>query len=232
MKKLLIILFAFISLNLSAQIVADHEAVSRYRYIPQQYIDSVKKMLVWVPGMSHGYGYFRGAELLDSLDNTFSTDLWYNTSAPAESSTGLRLGRPGLGSEGMWTSDTWFGINEDYISDQNETGNRFNSVLFGWSYQATWDNPPGGGLDSVYNVHWAGRTDDGPDGSLRWGLDAADEALTGNSVCMDTYLNRYVGSSPDIGYTEYDPDTDPYIRKFTKSKGTLRKHGNKFLYLK
>ena len=43
-------------------------------------------------------------------------------------------------------------------------------------------------MDPVYQVRWAGSSVGGPDGDLRWGLDADDYALTGNRVCMDTYL--------------------------------------------
>ena len=192
MKRILLIAYSFaITLNSFGQIIADHTVVDRFADIPQQYIDSVKKMLVWIPGMSHGYSYFRGAQLLEEFKSTFQMEIWYHTSPPGETSQYLRLGRPGWGAEGMWTSSTGIGNTKEDIRIQNMTGNEYDAVIFGWSYQATWDNPPGGGLDPVHNIHWAGRTDGGPQGNLRWGLDAGDQALTGNSVCMNTYLNAW-----------------------------------------
>ena len=45
-----------------------------------------------------------------------------------------------------------------------------------------------GSIDPVYDVHWHGITVGSPEGGITWGLDSGDKALTGNSVCMDTYL--------------------------------------------
>ncbi len=73
---------------------------------------------------------------------------------------------------------------------------------FGWCWDMTWLNAPGGGLDPVYNVHWAGSSDGGFDGNSRWGLDGGDQVLTGNSVCLDTYLNaveQYIRHVPITG---------------------------------
>ena len=44
-----------------SQIIADHSVVALYDDIPQQWIDSVKKMFVTVAGQSHAEGYFTGA---------------------------------------------------------------------------------------------------------------------------------------------------------------------------
>ena len=66
-----------------------------------------------------------------------------------------------------------------------------------------WMNEPGGGEDPVYLVRWAGSSVGGPEGNLRWGLDAADEALTGNTVCLDTYLDatqQYIDYCAASGY--------------------------------
>ena len=52
----------------------------------------------------------------------------------------------------------------------------------------TWQNAPGGAVDPVYKVRWAGSTVGGPNGNMRWGLDDGDNALTGNAVNMDDYL--------------------------------------------
>jgi hypothetical protein len=188
-KAFSILILACTRIILYGQIVADHTVVDKYNDIPQQWIDSVKTKLVWIPGMSHGYGYFRGAELLELLDSRFQVDIWIDASAPAKQNTALRLGRPGLTREGFWTSQSRIAsIEENTIKEQHDIGNPFDFIWFGWSYQGTWENGLGGGNDPVYNVQWAGSTLDGPNGNMRWGLDAEDKTLTGNSVCMDTYL--------------------------------------------
>lgn len=42
--------------------------------------------------------------------------------------------------------------------------------------------------DPVHRVRWSGRSQYGPQGDRAWGLDADDQAITGNSVNLDTYL--------------------------------------------
>lgn len=173
------------------QIIADHTVVALYDTIPQAWIDVVKTKLVWVAGMSHGNGYFRGALLLEALDPKFATEIWYHTAPPAETTSYLRLGRPYWGAENDWTSQAGITSRQGVLDGYNATGNEIDAYIFGWSYQATWDNDPGGTIDPVYNVRWAGRTDGGPDGSNRWGLDAGDSILTNNRVCVDTYIDAW-----------------------------------------
>jgi hypothetical protein len=195
-------------------IIADHTVVEKYSDIPQQWIDSVKKMLVFIPGMSHGYGYFRGAELLELLDNKFAVDIWYNTSPPAYQTTALRLGRHGLARENFYTSeDSHEAYKHDYIDEYE-----YDAMWFGWSYQGTWENGLGGGDDPVFNVQWAGSSQGGPDDNLRWGLDDDDESLTGNSVSMLTYIramNEY------IAYCE----TNDYKTQMVFSNGVVDGNG-------
>lgn len=174
------------------QVVADHTIVDLYDEIPQQWIDSVKTKLVWVHGMSHGYAFFRGAELLEQLDPAFQVDIWYHTDPPLPQSSALRLGRTGFGRESHWTSEQGIENFKNYhVARQNDTGNPYDFIWFGWSYQSVWENDLGGGLDPEYQVHWAGSTQSGTDGNKRWGLDSGDSILTGNRVCMDTYLDAY-----------------------------------------
>ena len=75
-----------------------------------------------------------------------------------------------------------------HITEQHNAGNPYDVLGFGWCWDMTWQNPPGGEMDTVYQVRWAGSSQSGPDGNQRWGLDAGDSVLTGNRVCMDTYL--------------------------------------------
>ena len=71
MRRLAFLLFLFgISIVTDAQIIADHHVVDQFDEIPQQYIDSVKTMLVSISGESHASGYQNGLNLLELLDDT------------------------------------------------------------------------------------------------------------------------------------------------------------------
>jgi hypothetical protein len=164
----------------STQIIADHTVVDLYDDIPSVWIDEVKKMLVWASGMSHGLGYQAGVQLLELLNSTYQVTTYTADPPPAYSTSYLRLGRPWMSSINFWLDDV-----SSYcsvIDGQDAGGNPYTVVLNGWSYETTWNNAPGGGLDPVFDIHWAG------DANGRWGLDAEDQALTGNATCMDTYL--------------------------------------------
>jgi len=57
--------------------------------------------------------------------------------------------------------------------------------------------------DPVYGCKWNGATVNGPQGFHCWGLDAGDFSITGNSVCMDTYLSvtqEYIDYCETNGY--------------------------------
>jgi len=181
MKKTFIFLILIqVSIFQYGQIIADHTVVDKYDDIPQYYIDEVKKMLVWVPGMSHSLGYQHGVNLLEAYNNIYQATTWSSDPPPAYSSSYLRLGRPWMSSINFWLDDVASYCS--VIDGQNASGNPFSVIINGWSYETTWNNAPGGGLDPVFDIHWAG------DANGRWGLDAADQALTGNATCMDTYI--------------------------------------------
>lgn len=186
------------------QIVADHSVVDRYDDIPQEYLDKVKKMLVEIDGESHSLGYRNGVDLLEILDNRFQVTTF--AGAPLSyTDQYLRLGKLGeVGEETFYTSQTAINTYKARISNQNNTGNEYSVIGFAWCWDMHWINPPGGAKDPVHNVRWAGTSEGGPSGSLRWGLDSGDEALTGNSVCMDTYLNaveQYIQHCTSNGYS-------------------------------
>ena len=84
------------------QIIADHNVVDRYDDIPQYYIDEEKKMLVWVPGMSHSLGYQNGVNLLELYDATYQAKTWSTDPPPSYSTSYLRLGRPWMSSINFW----------------------------------------------------------------------------------------------------------------------------------
>jgi hypothetical protein len=188
-KVILVIILMQISLIQYGQIIADHTVVDKYDKIPQNWIDIVKTKLVWVPGLSHSLGYQHGVELLEILNETYQATAWNTSTPPAKTSSYLRLGRPWMtGEEGFYTNASGISTFKGIVDGQNITGNPYDVICFGWCYTFTWTNAPGGTIDPVYHVRWAGSSAGGPNGNTRWGLDSGDQSLTGNSVCMDTYL--------------------------------------------
>jgi len=189
MKKIIIFLilghFSFI---MYAQIIADHTAVDEFDLIPQQYIDAVKTMLVSIPGESHSEGYRNGQILLERLDDTYQVRIYVDGTPPASTNQYLRFGRHREAGEDIFFSQAGITQMKGEISAQNNTGNPFHVMGFGWCWDMTRGDAPGGTVDPVHQVRWAGRSEGSPEGSMRWGLDADDQVLTGNSVSMDTYL--------------------------------------------
>ena len=185
----LILALTFLSHPLfSQQIVADHRVVDLYDKIPQEFLDSVKTMLVSIPGESHASGYRIGQNLLELLDDTYQVETYWDINPPTATDQNLRLGMHRMAGEDFFFSQSRIAEMKGEISAQNATGNPFHIMGFGWCWDMTDGDAPGGGVDPVYQLHWAGRSEGSPSGSMRWGLDSEDQALTGNSVSMDTYL--------------------------------------------
>jgi len=202
-RIILLIIFFQVAVYLNGQIIADHTIVDKFDNIPQYYLDEVKKMLVDIAGESHSKGYRIGHDLLEILDPKYQV-LTFDGTNPVFSDKYLRIGRHGaVGEAAFYTSQTSVDAYKAHISSQYNTGNPYSVIGFGWCWDMTWINSPGGGLDAFHKVHWAGSSDGGPNGNLRWGLDSGDQTLTGNSVCMDTYLNavnQYIQHCKTNGY--------------------------------
>jgi hypothetical protein len=202
-QSILMALFLIQHLVGAGQIIADHTVVDDYDEIPQLYIDAVKKMLVDIAGESHSAGYRIGMDLLESYNTNYQVTT-YDGSVPASSSQYLRLGKhAAVGEAVFYTSQAAINNYKTHITNQNNDGNPYSVIGFGWCWDMTWTNPPGGTIDPTYKVHWAGSSDGGPEGNKRWGLDSGDQSLTGNSVCMDTYLGaveQYIKHCSDNGY--------------------------------
>lgn len=188
--------------SFSQQMIADHTVVDKYNDIPQYYIDKAKEMWVTIPGESHSSAYRLGCQLLASLDSTYKVNVTESGTPEGYTNQHLRLSRAtwgdisnvagwryGYGEEDWYTSMLSKTRTKNHISYCNENNLTIAAMGFGWCWDMTWTNSPGGAIDEVYKVKWAGSSDGGPQGNLRWGLDANDSVLTGNSVCMDTYLN-------------------------------------------
>lgn len=197
-------------------IVADHTVVDQVTNVPQAYLDLVKRMWVTVPGESHSSGYRIGCQLLESADSRFPVNVTESGEPEPYTDQYLRLSRAtwgdvghdsgwryGYGEEDWYTSALAVQRTQAHLGYCHDNGFVLSAMGFGWCWDTTWHNEPGGGIDPVHQVCWAGSSVGGPEGDLRWGLDAADQALTGNSVCMDTYLaatQAYVDLCQANGY--------------------------------
>ena len=185
------------------QIIADHTIVSQYDKIPQKYIDLVKQMWVNVPGQSHSQAYRDGLSLLASIDPKYAVNVVDDTSPEAFTTAHLRSSKMVRNASSGWSSwsgeENWY-TNAPAIAQMkahldycNTNTLKIAAFGFGWCWDMSQSNDPGGTIDPVYNVRWAGASNGGPDGDKIWGLDTGDRTLTGNSVCMDTYLNATQG---------------------------------------
>ncbi|HAK96788.1 MAG TPA: hypothetical protein DCM87_17800 [Planctomycetes bacterium] len=218
------------------QIIADHSIVERYAAIPQRYIDEVKKMWFNLQGESHSRGYRNGLRYLFEADARFSAVI-VETGAPTPYRTdALRANRALRNQYNNWSYGTgeqeWYtnGAGKTQIKNHItycETNDlHIAAIGFGWCWDMTWYNSPGGTMDPVHRVRWAGSSVDGPEGNLRWGLDAEDFALTGNSVCMDTYLgatSEYIALCAAGGYTtKVLFTTGPLDGNYTGESGVQR----------
>lgn len=182
-------------------IIIDHAAVELYDDIPQPYITWIKTQWLDVPGESHSLGYRLGLQLVEAISTNYDVNVTVTGTPEGPTNAHLRVSRAswgdvdnaagwryGYGEEDWYTSSQAVARTLAFLSYANTNGRPIAAVGFGWCWDTTWQNAPGGTVDPVYQVRWAGASVGGPDGSLRWGLDAEDTALTGNRVCMDTYL--------------------------------------------
>ena len=201
----LLLMAGFSPRTSTSQIIADHTVVADFDKIPQQYIDEVKKMWVILAGESHSKGYRIGCQLLENSNPAFQVNIRESGTPEGYTDQYLRMSRAtwgdlnntnawiyNYGEEDWFTSSLARSRTKDHLTYCNTNNLEIAAMGFGWCWDMTANNWPGGTVDPDYQVRWAGRTDGGPDGSLRWGLNNEDQALTGNSISMDSYLNATV----------------------------------------
>lgn len=182
-------------------IVIDHTSVDLYDKIPDTYLAEIKKKWLTVPGESHSLGYRLGLQLLAQENPKFGakvqdsgvpegpTSEYLRVSKASWGDVGRETGwRYGYGEEDWYTSETAVNRTLAFLTYANENDRPVGAVGFGWCWDTTSQNKPAGEPDPVHHVRWAGSSKGGPEGDLMWGLDAEDQALTGNSISMDTYL--------------------------------------------
>jgi hypothetical protein len=182
--------------------VIDHSSVALYSSIPESYKTAIKQKWLSVPGESHSGAYRAGLALLEALDASFAVNVTESGTPEMPTSDYLRASRATWGNidnptgwiyyygeEDWWTSALAITRTKAFIQYAHDQGFGLSALGFGWCWDATWHNDPTATKDPVYKCGWAGSSVGGPEGDLPWGLDAEDSAITGNSICLDTYLD-------------------------------------------
>lgn len=183
-------------------LIIDHNVVALYSDIPEEYKTAIKQKWLSVPGESHSGGYRTGLALLEALDPSFAVNVAESGTPEMPTSSYLRASRATwgdlthatgwryeYGEEDWFTSAAALAQTKTFLQYAHDQGFGLSAVGFGWCWDETGHNAPTTAKDPVYKCGWAGSSVGGPEGDLPWGLDAADSSITGNSVCMDTYLN-------------------------------------------
>jgi hypothetical protein len=176
------------------QIIADHQSVLDFSKIPPIYLAQAKKMMVAFLGESHSMAFLTGMELLENSNSEYACNV---SGGEPFTDKYLRIIAGESTGEAKWF--TWFAHpvasrppEGDYvkkiIKDYSSSGMPISVLGFVWCIDHV-DGTPSATTDDVHHVRWYGLSLGGPDGNKCWGLDAADYSITGNRVCMDTYLN-------------------------------------------
>jgi hypothetical protein len=220
----------------SGQIIADHTIVDRFDDIPQQYIDLIKKMWVTVPGESHSGAYRTGMTLLEASYPAYAVSVVESGTPEPYTTSNLRFSSAtwgdywetsgwiyGYGEEDWWTNATAIAHTKSSITYCNTHSLEIAAIGFGWCWDLTGNGGPTAGVDPVYGCKWWGSSWYGPSGNLPWGLDNADNGVSGNTVNLDTYLaatQSYIDYCTANGYsTKVFFTTGPVDTYFTGECG-------------
>jgi len=201
-----------------APIIADHTVVDQFDDIPANWIDSVKTMWLSYPGESHAYGFMNGLEAFEALYPAYAVDTKnYTEGGTPDGYTDQNLRASTalwgdyasstgwiyiIGEDDWWTNSTGVGRVKASLSYTNTNGPALSALGFGWCWDHTRENVSVG-VDPITGNHWYGKSVGSPDGDMAWGIDDADNAITGNSVNMDTYLDA------TQSYIDYCADSIP-----------------------
>jgi hypothetical protein len=156
-----------------------------------------------LPGESHGTGVCWGIYyVMQDYGNTYKSV--YTQSGTPESYTTdhLRTNEASwgdisnssgwihsYGEEDWWNTAAAIARTKAGVSYCNSIGMAPSAFGFGWCSDMDWLTVASTGTDPVYGCHWYGMSDGSPQGNRCWGLDDADNAVSGNSVNLDTYLD-------------------------------------------
>jgi hypothetical protein len=176
------------------QIIADHTAVAGFSKIPATYLAEAKKMMIAFLGESHSHGYSHGMELLEAANANYQCNV---STGETYTDKYIRVLAGEPTGEDKWF--TWFAYPlashpaisnhiKNIIKEYSDRNMTINVLGFAWCIDHV-DGIASQSPDGIYGVNWYGLSEGGPDGNKCWGLDAGDYVITGNRVCMDTYLN-------------------------------------------
>jgi hypothetical protein len=202
------------------QIIADHTVVDLYDDIPEEWINEVKKMLVNIPGESHGRGYLYGLGLVAALDSRFAQSQTWSGAPEAVTDAHLRAVRTYRnlantswvttgGEEDFWTNADALTMMKNHMLRMNTAGNPVSALGFGWCWDMTADGLAGD--NQAFGGRWAGRIYTDMDNRTAsrsvfpWGNTAEDSI-----VSMQDYLDAV------DEYNAYAQDNDlPTVVFFT-----------------
>lgn len=209
-------IFFNISIIQYGQIIADHTIVDRYDDIPQQWIDVVKTMWVTNPGESHAAATRQGLSDLEALNSRFQVIIRTTGTPDSYRTNELRFSGVtwgdfshatgwiyNCGEEDWFTNSTGRARTKAGITYCNTHSLDLAAIGFGWCYDDSHTGSISSTTDPVFGCRWYGRSLESPSGSRSWGLDAADQAITGNVVSLDTYLaatQEYIDYCNTQGY--------------------------------
>jgi hypothetical protein len=133
--------------SLSGQIIANHTIVNKFDDIPQQYIDSVKKMWLVVGGESHSAGYRSGLNSLESAYPTYAVSVVESGTPEAYTTSNLRASCGTWGDLSHQTGWTYSYGEEDWFTsttaiDRTKAGITYcttnnitiGAIGFGWCW--------------------------------------------------------------------------------------------------
>lgn len=185
----------------SGQIIADHKVVDKYYNIPQYYIDKIKEMWLVYAGESHASGLLHGLNYLETINSIYQVN--YVQSGIPEGTTNryLRANQAtwgdlnndsgwqySYGEEDWFTSSAAIARTKAGLLYCNSIGLPPSTFGFAWCTDMEYGDIMSSVVDPVYQCHWYGVSENGPQGSRCWGLDGEDNAITGNTINMDTYI--------------------------------------------
>ena len=187
MKSLgLIVVLLHLALIQYGQIIADHTVVDRYDDIPQQWIDSVKKMFAVYPGESHAAAMPVALNQLETLDSRFQvitrtsgTPYSYRTNELRFSgATWGDFTNPtgwiySCGEEDWFTNATGRARIKAGITYCNTNNLQLAAIGFGWCYDDSHSGSISSTVDPVYGCRWYGRSLESPSGSRSWEIGRA-----------------------------------------------------------